>query len=296
MIIDNLIISLMNKTIDTVELKNKLMVSFFKLLSKFIHLYYESIREWEEYPSESDINDELKLTTYMKKIKVAIDIVLKKSMSANHQSIGRVLDFTKQIIEAPNVKSDMTKLNLLTNNTIILLQFLSAKTEEENNQVLFQYFSTIIKNFKSAYHNTYASLYEIISNNLSFYNKTPAFFHYESFFITEDEYLKSLIPQIEIEINKLNDSFSEDITGLFALNTIDYSSDLDLLYIINVLYELNDFLKYKSTYSKEEYEQYKLKIQQKLKEDRENKTKEYEKEKEKNKDKDKANKLKPINQ
>lgn len=274
----------MNKaTIDNSELKVQLMINFLKLMSKFMHLYYDTIKEWEEYPTENDINDEVKFTRFIKKINISIDIILKKAKSADHQHIGRVLLFTKKLLESSYFKSDMTKLNLLTNNSIILLQLVIAKTDEENKQVIFQYISTIIKNFNVAYKHTYASLIEIIANNLALHCNISSFFDYEEFFITEDKYLKSIISQIEIEMSKLNNTFEEDIVGLFSLNNIDYSNDLDLLYIINVLFELKDFANYKSTYSKEEYEDYKKKIQQKLNEEWQMKAKEYEKEKEKKK-------------
>jgi hypothetical protein len=131
---------------------------------------------------------------------------------------------------------------------------------------MLNYLSVIIKNFKSAYNNTFAYLLEIIKDNLSYYNDLKHYFDYEQFFINEDKYLNEVIvPQIKEEINLINDKIGDkNFIEEFQLNSINFENDLDLLYLINVLYEIKDLIQYKNTYSEKEYEEYKNKKREKV--------------------------------
>ena len=90
--------------------------------------------------------------------------------------------------------------------------------------------------------------------------------------MNEDKYInEKLVQRIKEETLKINkNNVGEGIFAKeFKLDEIDYGSDLDLLFYINVLYEYKDLMKKKETCSKEEYEEYKEKVKEKLFKDRE---------------------------
>ena len=243
------------------EMKLNLILNFIKLISKFSNEYYPSIKPWKEFPSTNDLKDKEKNEKYFKKIKITIPILTKHSLKKNQPQIYRVLIFTNNLIQLNDVYESIIKLNLLLNNAITLNQLINIKEEKDINLVMLNYLSFIIKNFKSAYNNTFAYLLEIIKDNLCYYNDLKQYFDYEQFFIGEDKYLNEVVvPQIKQEIGLINKKIGDDnFVEEFKLNTINYESDLDLLYLINVIYELKDLMKYKSTYSENEYKEYKNK-------------------------------------
>ena len=46
---------------NTEEIKSKLFINFLKLISKFSSSYFNSIKEWKEFPTINEIKDEIKL-------------------------------------------------------------------------------------------------------------------------------------------------------------------------------------------------------------------------------------------
>ena len=248
------------------EMKLKLILNFIKLISKFSNEYFPSIKPWQEFPSTNDLKDKEKNEKYFKKIKITIPVLIKHSLRKNQPQIYRVLTFTNNLIQLNEVFNSIIKLNLLLNNAITLNQLIGIKEEKDINSVMLNYLSFIIKNFKSAYNNTFAFLLEIIKDNLCYYNDLKKYFDYEQFFVGEDKYLNEIvIPQIKQEINMINKKIDdENFVEEFKLNTINFENDFDLLYLINVLYELKDLMNYKNTYSQNEYKEYKNKKREKL--------------------------------
>ena len=248
------------------EMKLNLILNFIKLISKFSNEYFPSIKPWQEFPSTNDLKDKEKNEKYFKKIKITIPVLIKHSLRKNQPQIYRVLTFTNNLIQLNEVFNSIIKLNLLLNNAITLNQLIGIKEEKDINSVMLNYLSFIIKNFKSAYNNTFAFLLEIIKDNLCYYNDLKKYFDYEQFFIGEDKYLNEIvIPQIKQEINMINKKIDDDnFVEEFKLNTINFENDFDLLYLINVLYELKDLMNYKNTYSQNEYKEYKNKKREKL--------------------------------
>ena len=248
------------------EMILKLTLNFLKLISKFSHEYYPLIQEWKEFPSMEELKEKEKMEKYFKRIKITIPILIKQSLSKNQPQVYRVLMFTNNLIQSNDIYQSLIKLNLLVNNIITLIQIIGLKEEKDINLIMLNYLSVIIKNFKSAYNNTFAYLLEIIKDNLSYYNDLKHYFDYEQFFINEDKYLNEVIvPQIKEEINLINDKIGDkNFIEEFQLNSINFENDLDLLYLINVLYEMKDLIQYKNTYSEKEYEEYKNKKREKV--------------------------------
>ena len=248
------------------EMILKLTLNFLKLISKFSHEYYPLIQEWKEFPTMEELKEKEKMEKYFKRIKITIPILIKQSLSKNQPQVYRVLMFTNNLIQSNDIYQSLIKLNLLVNNIITLIQIIGLKEEKDINLIMLNYLSVIIKNFKSAYNNTFAYLLEIIKDNLSYYNDLKHYFDYEQFFINEDKYLNEVIvPQIKEEINLINDKIGDkNFIEEFQLNSINFENDLDLLYLINVLYEIKDLIQYKNTYSEKEYEEYKNKKREKV--------------------------------
>ena len=248
------------------EMILKLTLNFLKLISKFSHEYYPLIQEWKEFPSMEELKEKEKMEKYFKRIKITIPILIKQSLSKNQPQVYRVLMFTNNLIQSNDIYQSLIKLNLLVNNIITLIQIIGLKEEKDINLIMLNYLSVIIKNFKSAYNNTFAYLLEIIKDNLSYYNDLKHYFDYEQFFINEDKYLNEVIvPQIKEEINLINGKICDkNFIETFQLNSINFENDLDLLYLINVLYEMKDLIQYKNTYSEKEYEEYKNKKREKV--------------------------------
>ena len=248
------------------EMILKLTLNFLKLISKFSHEYYPLIQEWKEFPSMEELKEKEKMEKYFKRIKITIPILIKQSLSKNQPQVYRVLMFTNNLIQSNDIYQSLIKLNLLVNNIITLIQIIGLKEEKDINLIMLNYLSVIIKNFKSAYNNTFAYLLEIIKDNLSYYNDLKHYFDYEQFFINEDKYLNEVIvPQIKEEINLINGKIGDkNFIEEFQLNSINFENDLDLLYLINVLYEIKDLIQYKNTYSEKEYEEYKNKKREKV--------------------------------
>lgn len=248
------------------EMILKLTLNFLKLISKFSHEYYPLIQEWKEFPSMEELKEKEKMEKYFKRIKITIPILIKQSLSKNQPQVYRVLMFTNNLIQSNDIYQSLIKLNLLVNNIITLIQIIGLKEEKDINLIMLNYLSVIIKNFKSAYNNTFAYLLEIIKDNLSYYNDLKHYFDYEQFFINEDKYLNEVIvPQIKEEINLINGKIGDkNFIETFQLNSINFENDLDLLYLINVLYEMKDLIQYKNTYSEKEYEEYKNKKREKV--------------------------------
>lgn len=256
--------------------KRELFINFAKLISKFSSEYTTSLKDWKEFPNESYLENPESKNKFYKKIKLNVHLLLKISVEKKHPQIERILKFTENLLFNENETLDsLVKLNLLVNNGITLLQICNkAKppTQEEINQIMLRYLTTIIKNFTFIYQNTFAGLLSILSNNLSIVNNIPMFFDYEEFFVNEDKYInEKLVQRIKEETLKINKNNVDEGTFAkeFKLDEIDYGSDLDLLFYINVLYEYKDLMKKKETCSKEEYEEYKEKVKEKLFKDRE---------------------------
>lgn len=163
---------------------HELVVKFIKLISKFASQYEPSIKEWPAYPNESDISNSENQLKYIKKLSITLKVVLRKAEKTNNINIKRIITFTIKLLEIPKIFNSLTKVNLLVNNGISLLQLISEKnkTEEDIKNVMIYYLSNVMRNFNYTYQNTFASLISIIANNLSVFNETAAFLIMKNFF------------------------------------------------------------------------------------------------------------------
>ena len=265
------------------EIKPKLIINFLKLISKFSSSYYNSIKEWKEFQTINEIKDEIKMKKYLKKLSITISILLNHSKQKKNYQIEKVLNFTNELINSKNIFESISKLTLLINNGMILIQLNSAKNESEINLIMINYKATIIKNFSINYKNTFAMLFQIIKDNLSYFNDLKFYFNYEKFFIDENFYLNEiLVPQIKKEILMLNNKINNFVNE-FEINNINFENDLDLLYLINVLVSLKDLIEFKEKNDEEKFNKFKNEIKEKLFNERKEKLLENEKlQKEKN--------------
>ncbi len=265
------------------EIKPKLIINFLKLISKFSSSYFNSIKEWKEFPTINEIKDEIKMKKYLKKLSITISILLNHSKQKKNYQIEKVLNFTNELINSKNLLESISKLTLLINNGMILIQLNSAKNESEINLIMINYKATIIKNFSINYKNTFAMLFQIIKDNLSYFNDLKFYFNYEKFFIDENFYLNEiLVPQIKKEILMLNNKINNFVNE-FEINNINFENDLDLLYLINVLVSLKDLIEFKEKNDEEKFNKFKNEIKEKLFNERKEKLLENEKlQKEKN--------------
>ena len=174
------------------EIKPKLMINFLKLISKFSSSYVNSIKEWKEFPIINEIKDEIKMKKYLKKLSITISILLNHSKQKKNYQIESILNFTNELINSKNLLESISKLTLLVNNGMILIQLNSAKNENDINLIMINYKTTIIKNFRINYNNTFAMLFQIIKDNLSYFNDLKFYFNYENFFINENFYLNEI--------------------------------------------------------------------------------------------------------
>lgn len=258
------------------EIKPKLIINFLKLISKFSSSYFNSIKEWKEFPTINEIKDEIKMKKYLKKLSITISILLNHSKQKKNYQIEKVLNFTNELINSKNLLE-------LINNGMILIQLNSAKNESDINLIMINYKATIIKNFSINYKNTFAMLFQIIKDNLSYFNDLKFYFNYEKFFIDENFYLNEiLVPQIKKEILMLNNKINNFVNE-FEINNINFENDLDLLYLINVLVSLKDLIEFKEKNDEEKFNKFKNEIKEKLFNERKEKLLENEKlQKEKN--------------
>ena len=265
------------------EIKLKLIINFLKLISKFSSSYFNSIKEWKEFPTINEIKDEIKMKKYLKKLSITISILLNHSKQKKNYQIEKVLNFTNELINSKNIFESISKLTLLINNGMILIQLNSAKNESEINLIMINYKATIIKNFSINYKNTFAMLFQIIKDNLSYFNDLKFYFNYEKFFIDENFYLNEiLVPQIKKEILMLNNKINNFVNE-FEINNINFENDFDLLYLINVLVSLKDLIEFKEKNDEEKFNKFKNEIKEKLFNERKEKLLENEKlQKEKN--------------
>ena len=265
------------------EIKPKLIINFLKLISKFSSSYFNSIKEWKEFPTINEIKDEIKMKKYLKKLSITISILLNHSKQKKNYQIEKVLNFTNELINSKNIFESISKLTLLINNGMILIQLNSAKNESEINLIMINYKATIIKNFSINYKNTFAMLFQIIKDNLSYFNDLKFYFNYEKFFIDENFYLNEiLVPQIKKEILMLNNKINNFVNE-FEINNINFENDFDLLYLINVLVSLKDLIEFKEKNDEEKFNKFKNEIKEKLFNERKEKLLENEKlQKEKN--------------
>ena len=265
------------------EIKPKLIINFLKLISKFSSSYFNSIKEWKEFPTINEIKDEIKMKKYLKKLSITISILLNHSKQKKNYQIEKVLNFTNELINSKNLLESISKLTLLVNNGMILIQLNSAKNESEINLIMINYKTTIIKNFRINYNNTFAMLFQIIKDNLSYFNDLKFYFNYEKFFIDENFYLNEiLVPQIKKEILMLNNKINNFVNE-FEINNINFENDFDLLYLINVLVSLKDLIEFKEKNDEEKFNKFKNEIKEKLFNERKEKLLENEKlQKEKN--------------
>ena len=276
-----------NENISTLEntedLNSKLFINFLKLISKFSSSYFNSIKEWKEFPTINEIKDEIKIKKYLKKLSITISILLNHSKQKKNYQIESVLNFTNELINSKNLLESISKLTLLVNNGMILIQLNSAKNENEINLIMINYKTTLIKNFRINYNNTFAMLFQIIKDNLSYFNDLKFYFNYENFFIDENFYLNEiLVPQIKKEILMLNNKINNFVNE-FEINNINFENDLDLLYLINVLVSLKDLIEFKEKNDEEKFNKFKNEIKEKLFNERKEKLLENEKlQKEKN--------------
>jgi hypothetical protein len=268
---------------NTEEIKSKLFINFLKLISKFSSSYFNSIKEWKEFPTINEIKDEIKIKKYLKKLSITISILLNHSKQKKNYQIEKVLNFTNELINSKNIFESISKLTLLINNGMILIQLNSAKNESEINLIMINYKTTIIKNFRINYNNTFAMLFQIIKDNLSYFNDLKFYFNYENFFIDENFYLNEiLVPQIKKEILMLNNKINNFVNE-FEINNINFENDFDLLYLINVLVSLKDLIEFKEKNDEEKFNKFKNEIKEKLFNERKEKLLENEKlQKEKN--------------
>ena len=275
------------QTINQEEIKAKLIINFLKLISKFSTSYYPSIKEWKEFPSIEEISNGSKMKQYLKKVSITIKILLNYSNKKNNSEINRVLTFTSQLLNKSNLIESISNLNLLVNNGVTLIQLNKTQDEKEIKLIMINYISTIMKNFKITYDNTFAMLFRIIKDNLFYYNDLNHFFDYEKFFIDENGYLNNIIvPQINEEILLLNDKIKEkNFVSEFEIDKINYENDLDLLYLINVLNSFKDLIKFKQSNDEEKYKIYRDEIKEKLFKERNEKILENEKNKNENENK-----------
>ena len=98
---------------------------------------------------------------YLKKLSITISILL------NHSKIKKLSNrksfkFYKWINKFKKFIRIISKLTLLVNNGMILIQLNWAKNESDINLIMINYKATIIKNFKINYKNTFAMLFQII--------------------------------------------------------------------------------------------------------------------------------------
>ena len=265
------------------EIKPKLIINFLKLISKFSSSYFNSIKEWKEFPTINEIKDEIKMKKYLKKLSITISILLNHSKQKKNYQIEKVLNFTNELINSKNIFESISKLTLLINNGMILIQLNSAKNESDINLIMINYKATIIKNFNINYKNTFAMLFQIIKDNLSYFNDLKFYFNYEKFFIDENFYLNEiLVPQIKKEILMLNNKINNFVNE-FEINNINFENDFDLLYLINVLVSLKDLIEFKEKNDEEKFNKFKNEIKEKLFNERKEKLLENEKlQKEKN--------------
>lgn len=268
---------------NTEEIKSKLFINFLKLISKFSSSYFNSIKEWKEFPTINEIKDEIKIKKYLKKLSITISILLNHSKQKKNYEIEKVLYFTNELINSKNLLESISKLTLLVNNGMILIQLNSAKNENDINLIMINYKTTIIKNFRINYNNTFAMLFQIIKDNLSYFNDLKFYFNYENFFIDENFYLNEiLVPQIKKEILMLNNKINNFVNE-FEINNINFENDLDLLYLINVLVSLKDLIEFKEKNDEEKFNKFKNEFKEKLFNERKEKLLENEKlQKEKN--------------
>ena len=261
------------------EIKAKLIINFLKLISKFSSSYFKSIKEWKEFPSINEIKDENKMKQYLKKVSITISILLNHSKKKKNIQIEKVLNFTNELINSKNLLESISKLTLLVNNGMILIQLNSAKNENDINLIMINYKATIIKNFQINYKNTFAMLFQIIKDNLSYFNDLKFYFNYENFFADENGYLNEImVPQIKKEILMLNDKIKEkNFVNEFEINNINFENDFDLLYLINVLVSLKDLIEFKEKNDEEKYKKFKNEIKEKLFKERKEKLLENEK-------------------
>ena len=268
---------------NTEEIKSKLFINFLKLISKFSSSYFNSIKEWKEFPTINEIKDEIKMKKYLKKLSITISILLNHSKQKKNYQIEKVLYFTNELINSKNLLESISKLTLLVNNGMILIQLNSSKNENDINLIMINYKATIIKNFSINYKNTFAMLFQIIKDNLSYFNDLKFYFNYENFFIDENFYLNEiLVPQIKKEILMLNNKINNFVNE-FEINNINFENDLDLLYLINVLVSLKDLIEFKEKNDEEKFNKFKNEIKEKLFNERKEKLLENEKlQKEKN--------------
>ena len=85
------------------EIKPKLIINFLKLISKFSSSYFNSIKEWKEFPTINEIKDEIKMKKYLKKLSITISILLNHSKQKKNYQIEKVLNFTNELINSKNL-------------------------------------------------------------------------------------------------------------------------------------------------------------------------------------------------
>ena len=88
---------------NTEEIKSKLIINFLKLISKFSSSYFNSIKEWKEFPTINEIKDEIKMKKYLKKLSITISILLNHSKQKKNYQIEKVLNFTNELINSKNL-------------------------------------------------------------------------------------------------------------------------------------------------------------------------------------------------
>ena len=151
------------------KLENELAVKFITLISKFAATYDSSIKEWQSYPNVDDIIVKENQQQYIKKISITLKVLLRKAEKNNEIHIQRVLKFTLGLLDLPDLFTNLTKLNLLVNNGITLLQLNNCKekTEENLKQIMKDNFNPYYIN--TSYLKTHLiNLFKIYFNILHF--------------------------------------------------------------------------------------------------------------------------------
>lgn len=242
------------------------ILSFVKLLSSFMHKYTK-LPTWNNIPSIDQLASQTTLSRVKQKLEITLTILTKRATKESHKEIEHILQFTHQLFKHdPDLLSNVIKMNLLINSGISLTQLISKdQSNEEKEKIMLNYLQGIIKNFYLAYGNTVYRKLETIGNQLALFVHNDSFFDYEYFFIYEDAYIiKEFIPELKTQTRKLLISFNENIITEFELERIDYSNERSIDYYVKFLDELHYFKEYKDKHSKDEYDQFKREIKERL--------------------------------
>lgn len=247
------------------DIVESLILNYIKLLSKFFNLY-TNMPEWSTFPTKEELKDEQMKNKIKAKINITLNILYKAAKKANDEEIAHLVQYNHKILEDPNVFTKIAKLNIIIGCGMTLIKIVPVKfNKKEIENLMVQYLKTIITNFYLSYNNTIYAFLESICQSLTEINHCKFFFDYELVFLYEKEYfVNQIIPKIKEETSRLILTFNEDLITEFGLYEIDYNNINSVLYYGNFLLEAKKFKQYQKEHSKEEYQQYKKEIKEKL--------------------------------